>query len=82
MMLLTAEDDIFVRSIEAVVAAITSLRSGNTLSITALELIVRTGVFADVWAERRLITRIATVVITVAVEKLTKSSKIFSFVFI
>lgn len=47
-MLLTAEDDIFVRSIEAVVAAITSLRSGNTLSITALELIVRTGVFADV----------------------------------
>ena len=76
-MLLTAKDDVFVGSIEAVVVAVARLRAGDALAIAALELVVRAGMFADVGAERRLVTHVPAVVVTVAVEQLQIQSKQF-----
>lgn len=69
---LTTEDDVLVGPVLAVVSAIAGLRLGDALVIAALELVVRARVFIDVGAERRLVARIAAVVVAVAVERLQK----------
>lgn len=73
---LTTEDDVLVGPVLAVVSAIAGLRLGDALVIAALELVVRARVFVDVGAERRLVARIAAVVVAVAVERLQKKKKI------
>ena len=66
----TAEDGVFVGAVAAVVAAVAGFGTRQTLAVVALEVGRRTGVLADVGAERRLVAHVAAVVVSVAVEQL------------
>ena len=67
---LTAKDDVFVGAVVTVVAAVARFRARNALAIAALELVARARMFADVRTERRLVTHVAAIVVSVAVEQL------------
>lgn len=72
---LTAKYDVFIGSVITIVAAVTRLGSSDTLAVATLKFMRCAVMFAYMRAVGWFITRVSTVIVSIAIKQLSQSSR-------